>query len=117
MKQNRLLVFGFVMLLGLLFGMTSVKPAAAGSNGQQLKISVGCDWSSVTVTGKNQNGQTKTWKAVNNWKPWECKYPTVYTTGYWWVGEVKIVRHNYYKECKATVPKSQWLNWYSTACW
>ena len=115
MKQKRLVVLGLVALMGLLISLSAVESASAGSNGQQLKISVGCTWSSVAVTGKNQYGQTVTWRAVNSsFLP--CTRTSVSTSGWWWVGNVTIVRTNPTKACVVYVPKVQSGDWINARC-
>lgn len=116
MKHQGLVVFGLTLLLGLLFGLANVETAAAGSNGQQLKVTVGCTWGSVTITGKNQYGQTATWRSVNS-SLIPCLRPTVSTTGWWWVGNVTITRTNPTRTCVVYVPKSQSGDWVNTSCW
>jgi hypothetical protein len=59
----------------------------AGTNGQQLLISVSCQYApplaEVKVSGYNQRGQYTTWYARPNSK-------NVVTYGYWWVGNIRI---------------------------
>lgn len=113
-----------VIILGILlmtFSFMWVDQVAAGSNGQQLKVNGGCLWDRVVITGKNQNGVTKTWSRTNtSYIP--CYPSTVSTTGWWWVGNVTIrvtggVSGNRVKTCYANVPKVQNGNdWYSVSC-
>ncbi len=118
MKHPGFVVLMLTLLVGLVFSLAIVDSAAAGSNGQQLKINVGCTWSSVTVTGKNQFGQTVTWKTTNSSLiPCFLKSPTVSTTGWWWVGNVTITRTTPTKTCVVYVPKSQSGDWVNTSCW
>lgn len=115
MKHHGFVVLGLTLLLGLLFGLANVESAAAGSNGQQLKVNVGCTWSSVTITGRNQYGQNATWRAVNSsFLP--CTRLTVSTSGWWWVGYVTITRTNPTRTCVVYVPQSQSGNWVETSC-
>lgn len=116
MKHHGLVVLALTLLVGLVFSLARVEPAAAGSNGQQLKVTVGCTWSSVTITGRNQYGQTATWRATNSsFLP--CTRPTVSTTGWWWVGNVTITRTTPTKTCVVYVPQSQSGDWVNASCW
>lgn len=116
MKHRGFVVFALILLVGLVFGLARVDSAAAGSNGQQLRIFVGCTWGSVTVTGKNQYGQTATWRATNtSFIP--CTRLNVSTSGWWWVGNVTITRTVPTKTCVVYVPKSQIGDWVNTSCW
>jgi hypothetical protein len=65
----------------------SAHPAAAGTNGQQLRLDITCSYAPVMaeikVSGYNQNGDYVTWYASPNAKG-------VNTSNWWWVGKVTI---------------------------
>lgn len=115
MKHKGLVVFGLLVLMGLFASLSTVKSAAAGSNGQQLEIGVGCTWGSVTVTGRNQRGQTVKWSAINS-SMIPCTRMTVKTSGWWWVGPVTIVRTNPTRVCNVNVPQTQRGDWVKVSC-
>jgi hypothetical protein len=75
-----------VALMGLGHAATT-HPVSAGTNGQQLLLSVSCQYApslaEVKVSGHNQRGQTTTWSAQPDSR-------NVVTDGYWWVGWVYI---------------------------
>lgn len=76
-------VLSLLVAVMLMAGTISIQPAAAGSNGQQLQISVGCayapavDW--VEVTGYNNTNQLVT----NRWS-FPSGTRSFTTWGYWW---------------------------------
>ena len=116
MKHQGFLVLALTLLAGLVFGLAKVEPVAAGSNGQQLKVNVGCTWGSVTITGRNQYGSIATWRATNSsFLP--CTRLTVSTTGWWWVGPVTISRTVPNKTCVVNVPRYQIGDWVNASCW
>ncbi|GAB4291997.1 MAG: hypothetical protein Fur0025_27410 [Oscillatoriaceae cyanobacterium] len=99
-------------------------PANAGSNGQQLAITTNATVRQITVTGKNQRGQTVTWtqRASGNASGNAFTIPniTFRTDNWWWQGNVTISINRSNGEnlrCSTDVPKIQiGSNWRSLNC-
>jgi hypothetical protein len=99
------LVMLSIALLMISSMLVSAQPVYAGSNGQQLVITVP-SWASATVTGNNQNGQrvTGTFRS-GQWVGGRIEPNAAVTFGWWWVGNVDIYVKG--KHCTANVPKFQ----------
>jgi len=78
---------GFVVMALALaaFLLTSTTPAMAGSNGQQLRISV-CYAQSIRIIGSNQYGDRR--DISYNADPTKCV--TIETKNWWWKGTLRI---------------------------
>ncbi len=96
-----------IALLGLMLsvavgGIAPTREAAAGSNGQQIQVNW-CYATSITFKGYNQYGQwsVRTFPTYNG---------TTKTNGWWWVGDVTIISHQWWGDGYKTinVPRSQW---------
>jgi len=95
-------------------------PANAGSNGQQLAITTTATARQITVTGKNQRGQTVTWRQIASGNGPALHNITVRTNNWWWQGNVtiSISRSNGPNlQCSTNVPKIQiGSDWRSLNC-
>lgn len=111
MKAKSLLL----VVIALMIAVTVALPAKtvyAGTNGQQLVITSSPS-TAFTISGTNQNGQKVTKTA------WVGASGKLTTTGYWWVGTVKVTAYSlggFTKTCSVYVPKSQSGNYTYMDC-
>lgn len=102
-----MLLVAVLLSLGI-SGIAPANDAAAGSNGQQIKVT-NCSTCWLTFSGRNQNGD---WTTVSRAVPgWTSDYSL---SAYWWVGDVSIhmTAYNLDKTITVNVPKSQrWSDW------
>jgi hypothetical protein len=120
-----------VCIVMMLLSIMPTAPVLAGTNGQQLLvwtrkcITMECNtyyccpfqqapgFRKVTVSGKNQNGNSSTYSWSGN------NALGVMTIGYWWVGQVVInveLTNGDKKKCVANIPKNYYDNYYWVNC-
>lgn len=127
MSTRILSVLTLSVLLALMIA-AGIQPqsASAGTQGQQLSIRTCTERAPrtffyyVVVTGKNQFGQTVTWRSDwNREYRFGCKFDT---TNWWWVGTVKVTVNSpggilssgpWVKS--VSVPQRQVGDWYSVS--
>lgn len=112
-----------VLLAVMIAAGVQPQSVSAGTNGQQLSIGTCTEMGPrtffyyVVVTGKNQRGQTVTWKSDWNGRyRIGCKFDT---TNWWWIGTVKVTVKSSAGYLSSgpwtksvTVPKTQMGDWY-----
>ena len=123
-KKAVFLAIAFVMFVSMFSFLSPVENVAAGTNGQQLQIkNIMGRGARVTVEGKNNYGQSKTWTGYTPGLPSQLTSPqgeTLYTTGHWWVGRVYVKVYwpsstTLAYACYKDVPKLQWTSNWTTA--
>jgi hypothetical protein len=115
MKAKLSKIVLLALMLVIAFSAFTPQSAYAGTNGQQLVVTVPV-YGSATVKGYNQNGQYVTgyWK-TGQWVGNRWEFGAVATFGWWWVGKVDIFT-NTGKHCTANIPKTQKNDFVNVYC-
>jgi hypothetical protein len=91
LRNLRRVFYMAATIMMLAVAVVSASPAAAGRNGQMVRIIVSCQYAptiaEVEVTGRNQYGNRVTWRSRPNSKDFV-------TQGWWWIGPV-IIKYKY----------------------